>query len=117
MSLLSEAMEDCVMLDKTTGPDGYGGITTKYVDGASFKAALVLDNSMESRNAQQAGVTAIYTVTTIRAVNLQFHDVFKRLRDNKIFRVKSDGDDKYTPNSSSLDMRQVSAEEFTLPKA
>lgn len=114
MSLLSEAMENCMMLDKTTVADGYGGFTTTWTDGAEFKAAIVLDNSMQARVAEQQGVTAMYTVTTGKAVNLQYHDVFKRLRDKKIFRVTSDGDDKKTPESASLNMRQVSAEEFTL---
>ena len=115
MSLLSEAMEKCVMLDKLTNADGYGGYETIYVEGASFDAAIVLDNSMQARAAEKQGVTALYTVTTVKALNLQYHDVFKRKRDNKIFRVTSDGDDKNTPASASLNMRQVSAEEWTLP--
>lgn len=114
MSLLSQAMENCIMLDKTTVADGYGGFTTTWTDGAEFKAAIVLDNSMQARIAEQQGVTAMYTVTTGKAVNLQYHDVFKRLRDKKIFRVTSDGDDKKTPESASLNMRQVSAEEWSL---
>lgn len=115
MSLLSEAMDNCIMLDRRTTQDGYGGYTSSWVEGAEFKAAIVLDTSIEARRAEQAGVTALYTVTTKKTMNLQYHDVFKRLRDNKIFRVKSDGDDKYTPASANLDMRQVSAEEWELP--
>jgi hypothetical protein len=40
--------------------------------------------------------------------------VFVRKRDGKIFRVTSDGDDKATPKSTVLDMRQVTAEEWSL---
>ena len=116
MSLLSEAMENCTMIDKRTVPDGYGGYTIEWVDGASFMAACVLDTSMQAKVAEQQGVTAVYTVTTSKAVNLQYHDVFRRERDQKIFRVKSDGDDKRTPASASLDMRQVSAEKWSLPQ-
>lgn len=115
MSLLSDAMENCVMLDRITAADGYGGYETIYVEGAPFDAAIVLDNSMQARAAEKQGVTALYTVTTVKALNLQYHDVFKRKRDNKIFRVTSDGDDKRTPASASLNMRQVSAEEWALP--
>lgn len=115
MSLLSEAMESCTMLDKTTTADGYGGYITTYVDGAPFDAAIVLDNSMQARAAEKQGVTALYTVTTRKALNLQYHDVFRRDRDGKIFRVTSDGDDKRTPASATLNMRQVSAEEWELP--
>ncbi len=114
MSLLTEAMEKCVMMDKRTTPDGYGGFDTSWVEGADFDAAIVLDTSIEARQAEQAGVTAIYTVTTKKTVNLQYHDVFKRVSDQKVFRVKSDGDDKKTPGSATLNMRNVNAEEWRL---
>lgn len=114
MSLLESALEDCVMMDKTTQPDGYGGYISTYAEGAPFKAAIVFDTSMEARTAEKQGVTSLYTVTTSRALTLEYHDVFKRTRDNKIFRVTSDGDDKYTPASTALDMRQVTAEEFVI---
>ena len=114
MSLLLEAMEDCILLDKRTTPDGYGGYNAVWTDGAEFVAAVVLDTSMEARIGEKQGVTALYTVTTPKGMNLQYHDVFRRLSDNKIFRVTSDGDDKHTPMSASLDMRQVSAEEWSL---
>ena len=114
MSLLSEAMENCIMLDKRTEADGYGGYITTWVEGAEFQAAIVLDTSMEARIAEQQGVTALYTITTKKVMNLQYHDVFKRSSDKKIFRVTSDGDDKKTPESAGLNMRQVSAEEWVL---
>ena len=100
------------MLDKTTAEDGYGGYVTTWTEGASFKAAIVLDTSIEARRAEKEGVTGLYTVTTVKALNLQYHDVFRRVSDSKIFRVTSDGDDKKTPNSASLNMRQVSGEEW-----
>lgn len=114
MTLLAEAMETCIMLDKSTVADGYGGYITNWNEGAEFKAAIVLDTSMEARAAEKAGVTALYTVTTQKALTLQYHDVFRRARDNKVFRVTSDGDDKATPASATLDMRQVTAEEWSL---
>lgn len=114
MSLLDEAMETCVLMDKTTTSDGYGGIITTWVDGASFQAAITFDTSIEARTAEKQGVTSLYTVTTSRSLTLEYHDVFKRVRDNKIFRVTSDGDDKYTPASATLNMRQVTAEEFAV---
>lgn len=115
MSLLSEAMDDCIILNKQTSPDGYGGYVTTWTDGAEFKAAIVFDTSMQARSANKQGVTSMYTVTTGRALTLEYHDVFRRVRDGKIFRVTSDGDDKYTPASTTLDMRQVTAEEWSLP--
>ena len=115
MSLLAEFMDDCIMLDKTTVADGYGGYTSHYVDGAKFIAAITFDESIEARVADKQGVSSLYTVTTGREMTLEYHDVFRRIRDGKIFRVTSDGDDKYTPKSASLNMRQVTAEEYVLP--
>ena len=114
MSLLSEAMEACCYIDKTTAADGYGGVKTVWQEGAEFNAAIVLDNSLEARVAEKQGVTGLYTITTTKNINLQYHDVLRRLRDNKVFRVTSDGDDKHTPESAGLNMRQVSAEEWEL---
>lgn len=114
MSLLSDAFEECTMIDKTTINDGYGGFTTSWSDGATFKAAIVFDTSMQARTAEKQGVSSLYTVTTQRSVTLAYHDVFRREKDGKIFRVTSDGDDKYTPQSATLDMRQVTAEEWVL---
>lgn len=115
MSLLSELMESCVLMDKQTREDGYGGFIVTWVDGARFDCAIVLDTSMEARTAEKQGVTALYTVTTPKNINLQYHDVMRRLSDGKIFRITSDGDDKHTPASAGLNMRQVAAEEWELP--
>ena len=114
MSLLSDAMENCVYLNKQIIDDGYGGYTTTWAEGAEFDAAIVFDTSIEARVAESQGVTSRYTVTTSRALTLEYHDVFRRKRDGKIFRVTSDGDDKFTPSSTALDMRQVTAEEWRL---
>ena len=114
MSLLDEAMETCVFLNKVRVDDGYGGYKTTWTEGVEFKAAIVFDTSIEARVGEIQGVSSLYTVTTQRNLTLEYHEVFKRVRDNKIFRVTSDGDDKYTPQSAKLDMRQVTAEEFTL---
>ena len=114
MSLLESAMTDVVLLDKTTKPDGEGGFISSWKEGAPFKAAITFDSSLQARIAEKQGVTSLYTVTVKKNVMLEYHDVFKRLSDGKVFRVTSDGDDKYTPESASLDMRQVTAEEWVI---
>ena len=69
-TLLDESMENCVLLDRRTANDGYGGYTSSWVEGASFRAAIVLDTSIEARTAEQSGVTALYTVSTSKNINL-----------------------------------------------
>lgn len=113
MSLLADAMEKCVMMHKTSRDDPYGGeAIISWQDGATFNAAIVFDASMQARIAQAQNVSSLYTVTTARSKTLEYHEVFRRLLDGKIFRVTSDGDDKFTPRSAGLDMRQVTAEEY-----
>ncbi len=114
MSLLDDYMTACVMLDKTSASDGEGGRVTQWVDGATFDAAIVLDNSTAARIAAKEGVTNLYTVTTSRVFPLAFHDVFRRESDGQVFRVTSNGDDKQTPATTPLDMCQASAEEWKL---
>ena len=112
MSLLTQAMEDVVMLEKRRMPDGEGGFTTEWADGVQFKAAISFDSSMEARTAEKAGVTSLYTVTVPTNAKLEYHDCIKRLRDGKVFRITSDGDDKITPPSASFQFIQVTAEEY-----
>lgn len=115
MSLLDSAMEPFVMLDKTTSSDGYGGYTSTWTEGAAFDAAATFDSSMAARVAAVQGVKNLYTITTRKSMTLEFHDVIRRVSDGKVFRVTSDGADSKTPVSASLDMRQVSAEEWSVP--
>lgn len=114
MSLLMDAMEKCVIINKSVVNDGYGGYITQWTDGATIQAAITLDTSTQAKLAEASGVKALYTIITGRELNLQYHDVIRRESDGKIFRVTSDGDDKKTPQSAGLNMRNVSAEEWRL---
>ena len=73
-------------------------------------------NQIEARVAAAQGVTSLHTVTTRKDKVLMYHDIIKRLSDGKIFQVTSDGDDSATPDSASLNMRQCTAREYTLPR-
>ena len=114
MSLLSQAMEDVVLLEKKRVSDGEGGFVTEWKEGVQFKAAITFDSSLQAKVAEKQGVTSLYTITTLKNAMLQYHDVLKRLRDGKVFRVTSDGDDKITPPSASFQFAQVTAEEWVV---
>lgn len=114
MSLLTDSMTRCVLLDKRHTPDGEGGYTIEWVDSVEFDAAIVFESSMEARIGAKSGVTSLYTVTVPDGVKLDYHDVFRRVSDGKIFRVTSDGDDKKTPPRASFRVSQVTAEEWTI---
>ena len=114
MSLLDEAFQNFTILNKSIVEDGYGGTTTVWEDGATIQGAIVLDSSTQMKIAQAMGVTAAYTLTVNKSVELDYHTVLRRESDGQIFRLTSDTDDKKTPKSASLDMRQYSAEEWKL---
>lgn len=114
MSLLDEAYEPFIIMNKISQNDGYGGVTTVWEEGATIQGALVLESSTTAQIAQALGVTSVYTLTTPKDVELWFHDVIKRDSNGEYFRVTSDGHDKKTPNSATLNMRQVTLEAFKL---
>ena len=116
MSLLQESMVDCVILNKSKEPDGAGGFVTAWTDGAEFKAAISTNTSTESQIAEAQGLKRIYSVITNKNAMLEHNDVFKRISDGVTFRVKSDGEDVVSPRSSALNMSQVTAERWDLPK-
>ena len=47
MSLLSEAMENCIYINRAKVSDGYGGYMDVFVEGVQFKAAITFDTSIE----------------------------------------------------------------------
>ncbi len=115
MSLLSESFGTFNFIDKSRKPDGQGGFTVEWVEGAEFQAHARLDNSIQAKIAEKQGVTSLYTITTNKKITLENNDIIKRQKDGKIFRITSNGDDNKTPDSAGLDMRQVSAELWVLP--
>lgn len=114
MSLLEAFKEPCALMEKTRVSDGEGGWLTQWSQGAEFRAAIVMDSTMAARVAEHEGMTSVFTVTTDRSTPLEFHDVFKRLSDGKIFRVTSDGRNNETPDVASFQFSQVQAQEWEL---
>lgn len=114
MSLLDSMMEACVIMERRRVSDGEGGVITTWEEGATINVAIVTDQSMQARIAEREGVTSTYTLTTSRSNKLDFHDVLKRVSDGKIFRITSDPEDKKSPNVSTFDMMQFTAEGWAL---
>ena len=117
MSLLDEMKDSCHMLDKTTVPDGYGGIKLEWLEGSSFLATIIKDSSTLARIAEKDGMKETYTVVVDKNVPLDFHDVFVREKDGQIFRVTSRTLDSTAPERSTVQIGKVSAERWELPSA
>ncbi len=114
LMLIDVFKTDCVMMDKPSIPDGIGGFTHEWVEGAGFTAAIVKDNTLEASVAEHEGVTEVYTVTVSKTLPLEYHDVFKRLSDGAVFRVTSNTTDSRTPSVASFQFGQVKAERWVL---
>lgn len=114
MSLIETMMDECVIMNKITADDGEGGSNTTWEEGAHILVAITHDTSINAMVAQKEGVTSVFTLTTHKDVVLDFHDVIKRVRDGRIFRVTSDSGNLVTPDISMLDIAQVKAEKWSL---
>ena len=112
MTLIDSFKVPCTLVEKTRVPDGEGGWATAWADGIGFDAAIVLNSSINARVAEAEGVTGVYTVTTDRNVELDFHDAFRRDSDGQVFRVTKVNDS--TPDVASFQFNQYQAEEWSL---
>ena len=101
-------------MEKKRVSDGEGGWFTQWSEGIEFSAAVVMDSTLQARVAESEGMSSVYTVTTPDNIKFDYHDVFKRLKDGKTFRVTSDPEDKTTPDVASFSFEQVTAEAWDL---
>lgn len=115
MSLLTKAMEDCKILNHVRTDDDYGGYTDEWTEGATFKAAIAKNASPEQLVAEQQGVNEAFTVVVEQSFTLDYHDVFKRVSDNAVFRVTSRTTDSTAHPASTVKIAKVTAERWVLP--
>lgn len=115
MSLISKSMKDCELLEVTEVSDGEGGSTNTYTVLQTFPASITTTNRSQEKSAEKAVSKSTYNITTPRDVTLKYHDIIRRVDDDKVFRITSDGDDMKTPTTSTLKFTQVTGEEWELP--
>lgn len=108
-----EGYDEYVIMNKETVDDGAGGYIERYVPGATFRAVLTLDDSIDAQRAMQEGVTGVYTLTCEKGLRLPWHTVFVRKSTNDVYRVSAK-DDKSTPSGAGFDLRTVRCEEWEL---
>lgn len=113
-TLFEEQMESCHIVDKTTVPDGRGGVETVYVEGAPIDVAFSFNDSVSVVIADQEKVTDMYTLITKKKVVLLAGDIIKRDKDDSTFKIETNSTDSTPPEISALDMRQVKAKKFKL---
>lgn len=112
--LINDTTEKCVLYNRVVVSDNMGGYEEKWTEGTTFEAVIINTSSVEKEIAMKLGVTSVYNVATDKSLILRQNDYFKRLSDNKVFRVTNDGTESGSPNISPLNMRTVTAEESRL---
>ena len=115
MSLLNDFARPCVLMEKTRVPDGEGGYTLDWSEGATFQNYQALDTSMEARRAEKQGVTSVYSVLVDKAVPIEYGDYFKEKESGTVYRVTSHPDEKRAPKSASFSLKFFTAERAVLP--
>lgn len=108
---LADFFEPFVRQVHTQTPDGLGGVTDEWTDGAAFQAGISTSSSDEMRIAEQRGLKTVYTIVTETGFLTQ-GDRVKRVRDGAVFIITSNGADMTTPAVAQVQYAQVSAERW-----
>ena len=116
MSLLNDFARPCVLMEKTHVPDGEGGYTFDWKDGATFQNYQALDTSMEARRAEKEGVTSVYSALVDKALPIEYGDYFKDTETGLTYRVTSNPSEKESPKSATFSLKYFTAERKELPK-
>ncbi len=105
--------KDLVLMDKKSVSDGMGGFTVEWIEGATFKGAVVTEATTEERVAEQQLGGVSYQITTPINVVLSFGDIVKNGDD--YLKVTSDNKDVETPKVSTFKFKQCTAIKWELP--
>lgn len=113
--MIQDFEETFYRMTPTETPDGEGGFTKSYVQGAAVSVALFVNQSLEAQKAMAQGVRSIYTLNFDKSITLAYDEYIKRASDSAIFRITSDPSDNETPSVTDLGRRTATAEKTRLP--
>ena len=111
---LTDFFDACVLLDKRTASDGFGGVVETWTDGAEIRLGITRVSSTEARIAYQSGTREMFTLVMLPTLTLGQNDRVKRIKDGKVFRVTSDSRNMTTPEAAQMQFRQCDAEVIAL---
>ena len=112
---VTDFFEDFVAIDYRSKSDGMGGVIWETVEGARFRAGIYLNTSNEAQMAYQTGTNSLFTITTLKNVELEQNDVVRRERDGRTYRIIGNAIDNTAPDKAvNVPIRTVQAEVVTL---
>lgn len=114
--MIYEVMTDCTLLVRTgeSYPDGMGGHTDIYSEGAKFKAFVRQDVIKQDVTGQQQVLSEHFTVIVHSNMRLKYHELFRRESDGQVFRLMSNTTDAAAPGFSSVGLAKASCERWEL---
>ena len=112
---LVQMMSECRILNRTTAKDGFGGYRETFTEGNTFRAAIAKTRAVDQQIAEKDRLGEEFTVVVDEGTILNYHDVFKRLSDNAIFRVISNSTDSTAHPASTVRIARVAAERWVIP--
>ena len=112
MNLLFEMSEECCYMNHIREDDEVGSSIERWTEGSRFMATINKDSTTEAVVAERQGISEIFTVVVRKGVNLEYHDVFKRISDGQMFRVTSWSKDSEAPARSTVKIAKVTAERW-----
>ena len=110
---MEDFFEPMCVMNWVSKPNGLGSFVWEWEDGFSFDGGIVLNTTTEMQIAQQSGSKGIYTLTTTLEMPFENGDIVKRMRDEALFKITSDPNDKKTPAISDIKGMQVTMERVT----
>lgn len=113
--LIDQYTVDCVMLTKVRQDDPFGGYTVVWAEGVRFPAAWEYQSAPEITVAEQQGVSRTYRIYVPKALEMDYHEVFRRVDNGQTYRVTNPGTDRHTPATSRLNKRLIEVEQWDLP--
>ena len=107
------------MMERARTPDGAGGYTVTWTEGAEFTNYQALDTSMEARKAEKDGVTSVYSALVSQDVLVEYGDYFRDKSTGTTYRVTSNPEEKQAPKTAGAVIRALkffTAERKDLPQ-
>lgn len=109
--LLNEYKKDFQIWHRISQDDDYGGYSSTWTKGATFKGILTEDTSLTATVAGQDTKTQLYGIKVKRSAPVEFKTVFQDVSDKKFYQITS-GETLRSPSMSAMDMKILSCQEF-----
>ena len=114
-AMLESFKSQCQLLRVSQDTDDEGGQNSQYEEVQTFEGLFGFKSSTQALAAEKQGVTSLYVIYVPRDIDVEFHDVIRRLSDGMTFRVTHPGKDVKTPVTSFIDWKKINAEEWVMP--